>query len=399
MASSQKSVLTNHEINRVLDTLLSQLEMVGLVEKLGLLTPEQRASISRGRIFGGQLKSNIAASSDADVILSSLGSIQAGLQNSINELSAFISNSNPAHVDNFSSHLDGAITQSASAFFVNRGRGDRRYGESVANVEQAAIDALSNIGKKREEIDARLNESNALISAQAQAISDASVKINEKIDEGSAAIRSFTEKFDTLSADQRRELKEHLENQQLSFSGQVEALNSAANSEISKLQSLESEAKKIVQIIGNVGVTGNYQKRAAAEQTQANIWRLITIILFAIGIAMVITNLIWNFKGQIDVSLLLVRFAIAVSIALPAIYTARESARHRTNADRSKQTELELASLGPYLETLPTESKDSVIIELSKLYFGRETTSHTVDNPIDIQKLLDTICKVAISKI
>lgn len=136
----------------------------------------------------------------------------------------------------------------------------------------------------------------------------------------------------------------------------------------------------------------------SAEKSQADLWRFITLLVFGIGIVLVIVNLVLSFRGAIGLNLLLVRFAIAVSIALPAIYTARESARHRSNADKAKQTELELASLGPYLETLPSESKEKVIVELSKLYFGREVSEHKVEFPIDVQRLLDTISKLALSK-
>lgn len=55
-----------------------------------------------------------------------------------------------------------------------------------------------------------------------------------------------------------------------------------------------------------------------------------------------------------------VRLLYALAIAAPAFYTARESARHRTNADRARQTELELASLGPFIELMEDKVKEEI---------------------------------------
>ena len=120
--------------------------------------------------------------------------------------------------------------------------------------------------------------------------------------------------------------------------------------------------------------------------------------MFAIGVILVVVNIALNFAGRIDLELLLARFAIAVSVALPAIYTARESARHRTNADRAKQTELELASLGPFLQTLTHEQQQEITKTLAPVYFGRESDPHIVEAPIDINQVIETTIKAVMPK-
>ena len=83
-------------------------------------------------------------------------------------------------------------------------------------------------------------------------------------------------------------------------------------------------------------------------------------------------------------------------MAIPAFYTARESARHRTNSDRAKQRELELATLGPYIELLPSEVKSVVRERLTERYFGGSVEEHKIDSPIDLEgiiKLIETVVK------
>ena len=77
----------------------------------------------------------------------------------------------------------------------------------------------------------------------------------------------------------------------------------------------------------------------------------------------------------------------ALAITAPAWYTARESARHRTNADRARQTELELASLGPFIELMPDDKKNQIREELTKRYFGNQIAEHTVEQPVNMKEV------------
>ena len=88
---------------------------------------------------------------------------------------------------------------------------------------------------------------------------------------------------------------------------------------------------------------------------------------------------------------LVVRLLTALVISAPAFYTARESARHRTNSDRARQRELELASLGPFIELLPDAKKDEIVEEMTAHYFGKEVAAHDVKPIIDPKDIVDVI--------
>jgi K+/H+ antiporter YhaU regulatory subunit KhtT len=161
---------------------------------------------------------------------------------------------------------------------------------------------------------------------------------------------------------------------------------------LESLKTSQDQAAQIVQVVGNTGITGNYQKIANVEGTQADVWRWITIAFFASGIALAGATFwkFWHepFSPETAWSVL-IRLMYAVAITSPAWYTAKESARHRSNADRARQTELELASLGPFIELMPEEKKHQIREELTKHYFGNQTSEHTSESPISFQKLSD----------
>ena len=157
------------------------------------------------------------------------------------------------------------------------------------------------------------------------------------------------------------------------------------------LERQRTEAARIVGVVGNTGITGNYQKIAMSEAQQADSWRGITIGFFGVGVILAIVTFVTFLEHSADPFSVVIRLLFALGITAPAWYTARESARHRTNADRARQTELELASLGPFIELLPEAKKEEIRAKMTDLYFGKGVETHTVSDPTDSVKALGGI--------
>ena len=125
----------------------------------------------------------------------------------------------------------------------------------------------------------------------------------------------------------------------------------------------------------------------------ANAWRWITLGVFAVA-AIFGGVTIWDVtKGHVGWEGGLIRLVFASLIASIALYTSRESARHRTTADRSRRTELELASLGPFLASLPKDKQDEIREKLTDRYFGNSVDPHVVESTI--KEVAETIGKVS----
>ena len=159
-----------------------------------------------------------------------------------------------------------------------------------------------------------------------------------------------------------------------------------------------------MQSVGDILTTGTYKATAENEARLANRYRWVTIGLFGLGILIVISNFImhavaaWNeVKFEESPWFIISRFATAIAVALPALYTARESARHRTNADRARQRELELTTLGPFIELLPSDKKAEIRDRLTDRYFGGEVEAHEVHAPVDaeqVTRLIEAVAKL-----
>ncbi len=211
------------------------------------------------------------------------------------------------------------------------------------------------------EVEKQKTRMDALINEQQETFSNAQ---NTRTQEFSDFISERSTDCEKTQAEQEARSKE-LHRQQ----------TQAGREKVDELQVHCDHAKEIVGIIGNIGVTGNYQKIANEEQTAANVFRWIAVGCFAAMLIAVIVVLVGSFNTpKCDWTMALFRVLTAGIFAAPAIYCAMESSKHRKKEQENRKLELELASISPFLEKLNDETKEREILErLAPEYFGNRT--------------------------
>jgi len=206
-------------------------------------------------------------------------------------------------------------------------------------------------------------------------------------------INKFNEESQNFRQNMNSELNSFLEQRRQEVNQAISKYNEEANKNIEELKKnadalyraheneaegtltflgeKREEAKRLLDIIGNIGFTGNYNKIANQERSTANILRIAAIIFMIAGI-FVIGTVVFNIsKTGFDWKLVLSRIGVTVTILIPAFYAARESDRHRQREVRNRKMELELASIGPYLELLPDDKKIELKSKLTEKLFGQ----------------------------
>ncbi len=366
------------------------------------LSDEQRHIRSYAFAAARNIESRIASLPEVLLNRTNLDQINTPLQKAFNEFSAFASSENAAHIQNAGPMIDQAINAASWAIPTSAGaRTDKEIEKEISVISSAAQSALSDVSEQRDALTNQISELTEQLAAQDQKITDLSQIFDQKTAEANATSAEISTQYSKLE----QKFENTFSGQLIEFSDQFDKLttsNSAAATElIANLTKHEQDARKIVQVVGNVGVTGNYSNLASTESKQANLWRWITVAFFGSGVLIIAGNLGVHIYKEIAVDnyqpsimSLMLRVLGGFALALPAFYTARESARHRSNADRAKQTELELASLGPFMELLPEEQKVELRVKLTDSYFGSQIESHDVDSPLktdDITKVLKAV--------
>jgi hypothetical protein len=392
---AEKSLITNHVVNRPVANLLSLIEDPSFQKKVSNLGPEQRSVIQTAEHFVRQLRTQIERSSDPEVSISGLNQLSSNLTNIFNELSTFNSNEDVSHVINAGGNLDGALSVAAWAFHSRLTKGSKAYGESIAAVRKAAIQSIRSVEADRDATKQRLAELVRRVADQETALAETKSHLEQIRSSSNARLDEIKSEFALIQTDIEQERRADRARREDELKVFFEAQSTAAKKNIHQIEQYEEQAKKILQIVGNIGLTGNFQKRYSDESSAANFWRWVTVILFALGIGLIAFSLVNNIIANSALDLLFVRLAIGVAITLPAIYTARESGRHRTNADQAKQTELELASLTPFIEGLPEEDRWKIVGSLTPKYFGSSKVSpHTGDVGFPTDKIFESFDKL-----
>lgn len=318
------------------------------------------------------------------------------------QINAFLGNNNAGHLSNAVNNINSVFNRIRN-FPFPLSKGDFDFSKAVANFQQAAqtgYENLKNINAKllqdltaiQANLDTKkvqLQEIEQKLAAKEIEIQNVLSRYNTEFEalktKANTDIDAEKKKFnDNIDAD-RKLYKEQFDAEQESnkknFEEQKKQFEKQSNELISNLNTKLAEANKIVNIIGNVGVTGNYQKIANEHKKNANLFRWIAFGFMAIMSGLLIWSIIELGNKDFNLYKSLVRILAAAVLTYPAVYAARESTKHRKLETQNRNLELELASINPFIELLPEDKKQTIKEGLTNKYFGNHNS--VVDEKVD----------------
>ena len=387
------SEYASHPLRSLLDRLTELAKSEELTDP-DLLTTEANASALEATFaIVSAVRSMLDRSPALLVSGHGLTQLQNAFQSIFNELSSYQSNKNQGHIQNAKAQIEQSVMPQLWALGPTSQAGDSgQLVEVVNQATQAARDAVQQLVTQRDALVVRQTALTQQILESQARLESLTESVAKQKAEAASAVAVVQQMYAEKEAERVAAFATMLQELRTDFA-KLQADSEKTQSErLDSLRTSQEQAAQIVQVVGNTGITGNYQKIANAEGKQANVWRWMTIAFFGAGIA-VAGATFWKFWHEPfspeTAWSVLIRLMYAIAITAPAWYTAKESARHRSSADRARQTELELASLGPFIELMPDEKKHQIREELTKRYFGNQAPEHTAEPPISIQKLGD----------
>lgn len=134
---------------------------------------------------------------------------------------------------------------------------------------------------------------------------------------------------------------------------------------------LRSEAKHLLGVIGTIGVTSGYLKVADAAGSSKRKWQVTTVIEMLGLIAVAWLAFLPLLAGTVQWESSAGRVFVSLTVGVLAAYAAHHADRHQTVEQRNRRLELELASVGPFLEPLPVEKQEEFKFLMAERIFGR----------------------------
>lgn len=382
--------LKDHAITASLNRLQELLDDKSLQDPK--VVSDEAAQFNREKLLNvaRSLRTLVNQSSATMVSEPALNQMNSNLQQPISELTAFTSNRNVGHLANAVSQIDQNVLNYTWAFFPRATPSAKaEVAEVFDSIQVKSRETFGFLDEQRNELSQQIDHLAEQIKAQETRLYEVQEAAAKSKAEIAAALASLETIFNKDQTKRDTEYADFLQQVKSEFSTAKNDFLTNAQQVLAALDTHKNDAARIVQVVGDIGVTGSYQAIANKETGQANLWRWITTGLFACGLAMAAATFYRFYHEPVTTTNTLaitIRLLYALAVAAPALYTARESARHRTNADRARQTELELASLGPFIELLQDQDKDEIRKSLISTYFGRPVDPHEIRTILDSEK-------------
>ena len=288
------------------------------------------------------------------------------IQNGTNQLSLFFGNTNVGHANNAKNHIYTALNRIRNLPYPILNE-DFDFASEIENFQKVIEESNQDLAHQAIEIKSDLVDIESRIRDRKSEVETLQNVIQKKENELEKLSLDFEKRFDEVRTNLIEEFKKDREKFELD-----------ANVTKEHLDNKLSEAQRIVNVIGNIGVTGNFQEIANSHRKGANAWRLVALLFMAGFSGLLIWTLIDLGDSEFDWRKSLIRLIAAAALSYPATYAARESTKHRKLENYNRKIELELASIESFIEILDESKKQEIKEKLAEKYFGA-TFDHLED--------------------
>lgn len=334
------------------------------------------------------------------MVLNSWEGFPSYLSQAQNEIVAFGQNRNIGHLHNANANVDHVLSALKPLDTGSVVEEFKSVADANAVFQQKIIGELERVKGRGEEISrqldsqsaaialgkARLDENNQIIQQQKarldQSIAEFQKQFSDaqerRTNEFADVLRSIRDEFLVQAKQFETRFGEEAALRQDAYRSHFEALRRRGDDHLKFLQEREQEVNKIFGAIGATAFAGNFKTTADNEARAADNWRLIALLLMSAMIVVASVAFFYSMGHEVDWRAFLFRLGTAIVFAVPAVYAANESSKHRELERLNRKVHLELASIDAYLVLLPEDQRNKIKGDLTVRFFGA---------PVQIEKL------------
>lgn len=326
------------------------------------------------------------------------------------QINSFSGNNNIGHLTNAINNFNAAINR-IKGLPIPVAKADFNFSRKIADFEKTVKSKYKSLEKENDTIKSEIEKFKTDLTTK-----EAEIQRLLKLIEGKEAeIQNLNSTFQTNFNNIKSEHNQNFENDKKTyrleidkakenFREEIDELKESIDTDTSKiveqLNTKLTEAKTLVNLIGNVGITGNYQNIANSHKKSADFWRVMAIVFMTIFSILLVWTIIDLSADGFDWTKSLIRIIAAAALSYPATYAARESSKHRKLETINRNAELELASINPFIEGLADDKKQVIKAKLVEKYFGNNNNNDFLDSKEPeglsvpaFEKLLNAISK------
>lgn len=315
-----------------------------------------------------------------------LDQIQKSLQGCLNEVNQFNSNGNEGHLANASNQLDAGLNNAAVLISLEQPEPSVKAQDAVS-FKSLAKEIITSLRDKANEVEERAEQVEASLQNLEKRNEDQKIQIDSLQSTIDSKLQELENQFAAEQTERSSEFEAQAERIKKEADEGLESIAKSGDDTLSEISEKKAEAERIVNIIGNIGLTGNFKGAVAREKRSADRMRIIALCCFIAMVGVVLGTLFLSVENGFDPWLALFRLGAALSLVVPAAYAARESSQHRTLENKNRRAELELASIDAYLESLPDEKRTEIKADLTDKFFGQTSENEKLESDVNAESL------------
>ena len=309
------------------------------------------------------------------------------------QINAYLGNNNIGHLNNAVNNFNTVLTRVRN-LPIAISKDDFDFSKKIASFETTALKKYKSLEKEREALAEEILNFKTDLEKKNKEIERLFKLLSDKEKQIESLNSSFKNDFISIKTKHNQSFENDIklfraefDSDKTKFKNEIDNLKENIDQNTSDLISdlirkLE-EAKKIVNVISNVGVTGNYQIIANEHKSSANLWRIIAIVFMVVLSILLICTMYDLSSSDFDWKKSLLRIIAAAALSYPATYASKESNKHRKLENINRTAELELASVDAFIEMLDNNKKQAIKEKLVEKYFGNEKADTFKDEKND----------------
>ena len=314
------------------------------------------------------------------------------LSNAQGNINNFVQNRNIGHLQNANNAIDNILNVIRPIDTGATVEEFKSIADANATFQQKIVEELERVRARGNEVKDQLNTlANAITHAKTrldqndQVIQQQKARLDQSIADYQKQFSDAQEKRTKEFADAVKKNLDEFSKQGKVFETQftetatrrkdeyekfLEDARKQNNAHLDFLQKRQDEVNKIFGAIGTTAFAGNFKTTADNEASAANLWRWIAFGLMAAMIVVGGYAFYYSIGHETDWRVFAFRLGTVIVLAIPAVYAANESSKHREREKLNRKVHLELASIDAYLVLLPETDRNKIKGNLAEKFFG-----------------------------
>ena len=364
-------------------------------------TPEITESLERLKLISNYAKKVFGTLDPFLTPRAALDNINSYLQQATSYCDQYKNDGNAAHLESANGQAEGVLLQLGSIPSIRSNEELEGLSEGIVSFRRSVGQYQRYVSDEREGIEARVEQAKEQLDGVSNNITAQQTRLDEVVSEFQRQFSESEERrrteFAETEKDQENRFREGEENRATEFRQFVEEQSAQSEKHLEDILSQKERADELVYVISNTGMVGGYQKIANDERRVAFRWQVVAVVAFIGLIAFAVFAFVATLGGSVSWQAFGARLFVAVTFGILAAYAASQADRHEYVERTSRRLELALASVDPYLVSLPEETRHEVKQALAMKFFGE--TPETDQNTPEVNGTSADLLRMALETI